>query len=35
MNEPLPYTGEEQSAKIPAITLLTNLGYQFIPPSLS
>ena len=24
---------EEQSAKIPALTLLTNLGYQFIPPS--
>lgn len=34
MNEPLPYAGEEQSAKIPALTLLTNLGYQFIPPSL-
>ena len=24
---------EEQSAKIPALTLLTNLGYQFIPPA--
>ena len=24
---------EEQSAKIPALTLLTNLGYQFVPPS--
>lgn len=24
---------EEFSAKIPALTLLTNLGYQFIPPS--
>lgn len=24
---------EEQSAKIPALTLLSNLGYQFIPPS--
>ncbi len=24
---------EEQSAKIPALTLLTNLGYEFIPPS--
>lgn len=24
---------EEQSAKIPAWTLLTNLGYQFIPRS--
>ena len=24
---------EEQSTKIPALTLLTNLGYHFIPPS--
>lgn len=24
---------KEQSAKIPALTLLTNLGYQFVPPS--
>jgi len=24
---------EEFSSKIPALTLLTNLGYQFIPPS--
>ncbi|MCW7551334.1 HsdR family type I site-specific deoxyribonuclease [Endozoicomonas gorgoniicola] len=24
---------EEQSAKIPALTLLTHLGYQFIPPA--
>lgn len=29
----LPNFREEQSAKIPALTLLTNLGYQFIPPS--
>ncbi|WP_263080639.1 HsdR family type I site-specific deoxyribonuclease [Endozoicomonas sp. Mp262] len=29
----LPSFKEEQSAKIPALTLLTNLGYQFIPPS--
>lgn len=28
-----PNFKEEQSAKIPALTLLTNLGYQFIPPS--
>ncbi|EGQ8536870.1 TPA: HsdR family type I site-specific deoxyribonuclease [Vibrio parahaemolyticus] len=28
-----PNFREEQSAKIPALTLLTNLGYQFIPPS--
>ncbi len=24
---------EEFSSKIPALTLLTNLGYQYIPPS--
>jgi type I restriction enzyme R subunit len=24
---------EEFSSKIPALTLLTNLGYQFIPPN--
>lgn len=24
---------EEFSSKIPALALLTNLGYQFIPPS--
>lgn len=29
----LPNFKEEQSAKIPALALLTNLGYQFIPPS--
>ena len=29
----LPNFREEQSAKIPALTLLTNLDYQFIPPS--
>ncbi|MFC1234421.1 type I restriction endonuclease subunit R [Vibrio sp. F74] len=33
MSNPLPNFREEQSAKIPAITLLTNLGYQFIPPT--
>ncbi len=33
MNSNLPNFREEQSAKIPALTLLTNLGYQFIPPS--
>ncbi|HIF9520082.1 TPA: type I restriction endonuclease subunit R [Photobacterium damselae] len=32
-NPHLPNFKEEQSAKIPALTLLTNLGYQFIPPS--
>ncbi len=32
MSEPLPNFREEQSAKIPALTLLTNLGYEFIPP---
>ena len=29
----LPNFREEQSAKIPALTLLTHLGYQFIPPA--
>ncbi|PQJ94636.1 DEAD/DEAH box helicase [Aliivibrio sifiae] len=29
----VPNFKEEQSAKIPALTLLTNLGYEFIPPS--
>ena len=29
----IPNFREEQSAKIPALTLLTNLGYKFIPPS--
>ena len=33
MSNPLPNFREEQSAKIPALTLLTNLGYQFISPS--
>ncbi|WP_281646272.1 HsdR family type I site-specific deoxyribonuclease [Parendozoicomonas sp. Alg238-R29] len=33
MIDVLPSFKEEQSAKIPALTLLTNLGYQFIPPS--
>lgn len=28
----LPNFCEEQSAKIPALSLLTNLGYEFIPP---
>ncbi len=30
--ENVPNFKEEQSAKIPALTLLTHLGYQFIPP---
>lgn len=29
----VPNFREEQSAKIPALTLLSNLGYQFIPPT--
>ncbi|MEY0242520.1 type I restriction endonuclease subunit R [Providencia rettgeri] len=33
MSSPLPNFREEHSAKIPALTLLTNLGYQFIPPA--
>ncbi|MCF1428944.1 MAG: hypothetical protein LPD71_13740 [Shewanella sp.] len=32
MSGNLPNFKEEQSAKIPALTLLSNLGYQFIPP---
>ncbi|HCG7073006.1 TPA: type I restriction endonuclease subunit R [Vibrio parahaemolyticus] len=33
MSGNLPNFREEQSAKIPALTLLTNLGYQFISPN--
>ncbi|MEH0687906.1 type I restriction endonuclease subunit R [Vibrio cholerae] len=33
MTQAVPNFKEEQSAKIPALTLLSNLGYQFIPPS--
>ena len=33
MSSSLPNFREEQSAKIPALTLLTNLGYQFISPN--
>ncbi|MFT2096930.1 type I restriction endonuclease subunit R [Marinomonas sp. 2405UD66-6] len=33
MTDALPNFREEQSAKIPALTLLTNLGYEFVPPS--
>ncbi|MGL5110615.1 MAG: type I restriction endonuclease subunit R [Vibrio ordalii] len=33
MSPPLPNFREEFSAKIPALALLTHLGYQFIPPS--
>lgn len=33
MSTALPNFREEQSAKIPALTLLSNLGYQFIPPT--
>ncbi|HCD1559557.1 TPA: type I restriction endonuclease subunit R [Escherichia coli] len=33
MSSPLPNFREEFSAKIPALALLTHLGYQFIPPS--
>ncbi|MFA0476894.1 type I restriction endonuclease subunit R [Vibrio breoganii] len=33
MTSTLPNFREEQSAKIPALTLLTNLGYQFISPN--
>lgn len=33
MSQPLPNFREEHSAKIPALTLLSNLGYQFIPPT--
>ncbi|XNS74773.1 type I restriction endonuclease subunit R [Vibrio cyclitrophicus] len=33
MKPNVPNFREEQSAKIPALTLLSNLGYTFIPPS--
>lgn len=33
MKTNIPNFREEQSAKIPALTLLINLGYQFFPPS--
>ncbi|WP_299022185.1 type I restriction endonuclease subunit R [uncultured Photobacterium sp.] len=33
MSEAIPNFREEQSAKIPALTLLAKLGYTFIPPS--
>src|SRR5690554_2244866 len=33
MDKQTPNFQEEFSAKIPALTLLTNLGYSFIPPS--
>ncbi|GAC28618.1 type I restriction endonuclease subunit R [Brumicola pallidula] len=33
INKKTPNFQEEFSAKLPALTLLTNLGYQFIPPS--
>ena len=33
MTNLIPNFREEHSAKIPALTLLTNLGYQFIPPA--
>lgn len=33
MSHPLPNFKEEQSAKIPALTLLTNLKYTFVPPA--
>ncbi|QLE29999.1 type I restriction endonuclease subunit R [Vibrio parahaemolyticus] len=33
MSGTLPNFREEQSAKIPALTLLTNIGYKFIPPN--
>ncbi|MFA0560844.1 type I restriction endonuclease subunit R [Vibrio breoganii] len=33
MEQHIPNFREEQSAKIPALTLLTNLGYQFISPN--
>lgn len=31
-NKPIPKFQEEYSAKIPALVLLTNLGWQFLPP---
>ena len=34
MSKVLANFKEEQSAKIPALTLLTNLGYKFIPPKV-
>ena len=33
MTQPIAKFHEEVSAKIPALTLLTNLGYEFIPPA--
>lgn len=33
MKQSVPNFREETTAKIPALTLLTNLGYTFIPPS--
>jgi type I restriction enzyme R subunit len=33
MSHPIANFKEEFSAKLPALTLLTNLGYQFIPPN--
>lgn len=33
MSQPLPDFREEFSSKIPALVLLSNLGYTFIPPS--
>lgn len=33
MNTPSINFAEEFSSKIPALTLLTTLGYEFIPPS--
>ena len=32
MHHSLPNFKEEQAAKIPALTLLTNLGYEFVSP---
>ena len=31
-NQPVPKIQEEYSAKIPALTLLTNLGWKYLPP---
>ena len=33
MSQLLPNFNEEHAAKIPALTLLTHLGYEFIPPA--
>ena len=33
MTQALPNFNEEHAAKIPALTLLTHLGYEFIPPT--